>query len=835
MRLVSLFVLPLVVAMCAIPVLAPGALSTDHLLVLATGVGLLLGLLGVMPAAATSSPPSSLRPFHLHTFAFGATSLLGSITLFAQDAGAHGLAWMLYAMALACIIIAASGGYRERIPRREMLAVVAVVGLGTTVRLYELRSLPFGVWFDEAQNILVATRILKDPSYRPVFVPDLSQLPALPFYYYAAFIKMLGSEIFALRVAVTTIGTGSIITTWLLARELFGPRVALIAACLIAVSRWHLTFSRFGMANIFVTFFGPLVLYLFIRSQRNRSPRDGILAGIALGLGLQTYYSFLALPALLVGILVVRACTGRSTSLAAMATLLLTTCAVYAPVGMYASRHWSEFSQRIQTVATVSPHEALALPFDHSAEAQEKRSQLRYSFLRHVRMFHYFGDVNGRHNLPTKPMLDPVTGILFVMGLAVLIFHLLDWRALLLYGYGILFLSAGIFSIPQEAPQAARTLGITPIVAIICALPLGAVRWEQTRRWCSYAPEIACIGLIFVSGWLSLSVFHVQLNAPSVWAEYSAAQTRIGQITHNVPIGGAVSAPERLAGGPTLDLIATPQIPLIPFHPSNLVPLPCSYTYFVYTFTNEQFPWFSLVQQLYPDARVKTLQAPGGDAPLLHELHVDQRSIRRICLSLSEIGALQRVWVRTHHNGTGHTRTLPGGLVLLRPDQVLEHAKELKLQDIYPTSLPLGALTATERPLPLRDADTTFIENYPLPDWHFHETHATPPFVVNWRGTISIETPGVYVMLLQVQDRGSLTIDGTPIIRLTRPGARRTAINLSAGEHTVQLSLHALTGYYMASWQWRPPGESAGFSVVPSRLLRPEAGPWADQAPAPPK
>ncbi len=822
MRLASLLLLPLVVAMCALPLLAPGALSADPLLVLAAVVGLLLGLLGAMPASATSPHPSSLRPFYPYTSAFGATSLVGAITLFAQDAGWNGLAWGLYMFALVGIVFATYGGCRETPPRREMIALAAVVVLGTSFRLYELQSLPFGVWFDEAQNILVAKRILSDPSYRPVFVPDLSQLPALPFYYYAAFIKVLGNDVYALRLAVTALGVGSLVTTWLLAREIFGPRVAIIASALLAVSRWHLTFSRFGMANIFVTFFGPLVLYWFIRSQRNRSPRDGVLAGVALGLGLQTYYSFLALPALLVGILVVRACTSRSTSLAAMVVLLLTACAVYAPVGIYASRHWSEFSQRIQTVATISPREAIMLPFNPSEESREKLGQLRYSIMRHVRMFHYFGDANGRHNLPTKPMLDSITGLLLVTGLVILVLHLLDWRAILLCGYGALFLSAGIFSIPLEAPQAARTLGITPILAIICALPLGTIQWDDTRRWFSFTGTLACAGIVASSAWLSISTFREQLNAPAVWADYSAAQTRIAQTTHQITLGGAVSAPERLAGGPTIELVASSHTPIIPFHPSNLVPLPCSYTHFVYSFTNEQFPWFTLVQQLYPNASVETLQAPGSESPLLYQLHVDNESIRRTCISLSEIGSHQRVWVRTRHDGSEQNQIFPKGLVLLEPTEVQEHANMLHLEDIYPTSLPLGGLTATERSLPVRDTEEQFSENYALPDWHFHETSATPPFTVTWKGTISIETPGVYLMLLQVHDQGSLTIDGTPIIRLTRPGVRRAAITLSPGEHTVKLSLRALTGYYMASWQWRPPGEPGDFSVVPSRLLRPQ-------------
>src|SRR5262249_17510733 len=68
-------------------------------------------------------------------------------------------------------------------------------GLGCFYRFYELTSAPWGVWFDEAQNGLVAQRILDDPNYRPVFIGEWSQLPALFFYVWAAFIKVFGLNI----------------------------------------------------------------------------------------------------------------------------------------------------------------------------------------------------------------------------------------------------------------------------------------------------------------------------------------------------------------------------------------------------------------------------------------------------------------------------------------------------------------------------------------------------------------------------------------------------------------------------------------------------------------
>ena len=44
---------------------------------------------------------------------------------------------------------------------------------------------------------------------------------------------------------------------------------------------------------------------------------------------------------------------------------------------------------------------------------------------KHLLMFNYRGDGNGRHNLPGRPMLDDVTGVLFVLGIALSLWR---WR-----------------------------------------------------------------------------------------------------------------------------------------------------------------------------------------------------------------------------------------------------------------------------------------------------------------------------------------------------------------------------------------------------------------------
>lgn len=62
------------------------------------------------------------------------------------------------------------------------LPLLVVVVLAGVLRFYKLGSLPFGAYFDEAQNGLEARHILHDPlGYHPIFVAGPSQVAAPSF------------------------------------------------------------------------------------------------------------------------------------------------------------------------------------------------------------------------------------------------------------------------------------------------------------------------------------------------------------------------------------------------------------------------------------------------------------------------------------------------------------------------------------------------------------------------------------------------------------------------------------------------------------------------------
>jgi hypothetical protein len=75
------------------------------------------------------------------------------------------------------------------------------------------------------------------------------------------------------------------------------------------------------------------------------------------------------------------------------------------------------------------------------------------SITKHLLMFNFKGDGNGRHNLPGEPMLDPVMAVLGVLGLGLALIRFRRPANLFFLILLPVALAGGIFSVDFEAPN----------------------------------------------------------------------------------------------------------------------------------------------------------------------------------------------------------------------------------------------------------------------------------------------------------------------------------------------------------------------------------------------
>jgi len=134
---------------------------------------------------------------------------------------------------------------------------ILILLIGIFFRIYRLGSVPPSPSLDEVSIGWNAYSILKtgkdEYGYRlPVLLRAYDDWrPALYVYLVIPFVKILGLNIFSVRVPAVVLSLVTILATYFLTKELFlnsplANKYALIASALLAVSPWHIYLSRLG-------------------------------------------------------------------------------------------------------------------------------------------------------------------------------------------------------------------------------------------------------------------------------------------------------------------------------------------------------------------------------------------------------------------------------------------------------------------------------------------------------------------------------------------------------------------------------------------------------------
>ena len=360
------------------------------------------------------------------------------------------------------------------------LVLLAILVLAAGLRLYNLDDLPAGLWFDEADNLFQARAYARDPGQIPVYAPS-TNLPTMFLIPVAALAKLAGVAITTPRLAAAAFGLLGIVATFLFVRHALGTSAALIAAFLVAVMRWDLNWSRIGMHGITGVLFAALTGWLTLRAIRTGRTSDYAFAGASLGLGMWFYSPFRMFPLVVGFILLLHLLIARPrlrSYVGNVAILAILALFAAAPVVQYALENSEQFFQRTETTSMFN-----LIP------REEWANRLGESLASHLLMFNVEGDPNPRHNLPKAPMLDRITGALFILGF---FFALVRWRVLALFTlpFWVLFMVLpGVFTVPWEAPQSLRSILVIPAVAALAALVIDLlwrtwrdIPWHLVRR-----------------------------------------------------------------------------------------------------------------------------------------------------------------------------------------------------------------------------------------------------------------------------------------------------------------------------------------------------------------
>jgi len=700
-----------------------------------------------------------LRLFGISLFILACAACIIGLAAFSDESNAR-FGWAPYLASTALLIAAVYTliPYKKAETQLQpMSPVILVTGflilsLAIFMRFFRFESVPYGTWNDEAYIGMIARNILADPGYRPIYIANFDH--PLHFYGLVAFaLNLFGDSTSSIRLVTVIFGLATLGVAFLVGRETLGNRFGLFLAFFFAISRWHVTFSRFGVYTITMPFFELLTIWLLLRARRTNQIHDFLGAGLAFGYGLNFYIGIrLFVPVILFyfALWLISACRRSTPSLPitstawpillrGLAALTLAAGFAIAPVAQYALTHSDVFWRRSGDVSI----------FTHRDESNLPKA-LYTNTIKHLLMFNLEGDPNGRHNLSGEPMLDPVTGGLFVLGFIIVCTRIRQPTYSLFLMLFVFNLLGGILTVDFEAPQSNRALGSISGAIFFAAVGVEAL-WhglEKTRISPSIQRAVLTLITLGFGGYTiyyNANTFFIrQANENRTWLEFNGTQAITAQrMLEADPTRTIIYASVYLNDDPVVQFLA-PQIT----DSRSIIPpigLPVRETGDkpVAIFMESENTW--IVEQaklLYPNAQFRVDNTPAGN-PALYSILISPEDIQRLQ------GVKVSYWAGNNQQGEP---------VFIKEEKSIQ-------------------------------ADWSD----PLPN--------LPSFNSRFETTLYVPISGKYELILHTPAKSGLWIDEHKV--LNGSGEQHLIQQLAQGDHVLRLD--ADSGKGMIEMRWRPP------------------------------
>ncbi len=405
--------------------------------------------------------------------------------------------WVAILLPAALVLMALPFFWRDRVQgrlrvnlARPMLAeggfLAAVIGVFMALNIIDLTSWKYAAVGDEYDAFLYAKGIadgnLLNPFSQRAGVEGIQ--PVLSSMVDAAFLKAFGGDLFAWKLRLVVTAAASFVPFYLLVRELFSRRVATVALALFASSHYLFAYVHHPL---YVDALLPttLALWLLVLGLRRDSTLALFASGAAAGLGFYTFYPgrtvvvIMALYLLTFG--------RRSIRPATVLPLGLGFVALVGP--LFAVDGWYVIDKMFG-VSAIAYDEGIVGPRITRFVHNVARTAMAFNYSESA--VHY---VSGS-------LLDPVTAVLYALGIGVVLTRLRHPAFRLVLVWWFVSLAVTGFTNPYPTVAITRLHYVIPVAALLAALAfdqsLGPVMERLRRPGVRVAVATVALGLFMV-------------------------------------------------------------------------------------------------------------------------------------------------------------------------------------------------------------------------------------------------------------------------------------------------------------------------------------------------
>lgn len=371
------------------------------------------------------------------------------------------------------------------------LLLTIILIIAAFLRLWQLGAVPISPDWDEAAYGYNAYSVIhtgKDEfgADLPVVLRSFDDYkPALYLYLVIPFVALMGITTEAVRLPSALAGIIAVFLTYFLVKELCKRTdIALVTALLLAISPWHIQFSRIAFESNVGVLLNMSMVFFFLKGLRH--PRWLLLAAISGALSIYAYQSEKVFTPLLAGILVIvyfkdliklkKAYLVGAVIVGLLFVLPMLQYLVTNEQALTRARETSIFADKsnitnnaLRLDADTKSGDKVGLLFDNRRVFY--LTKIIDGYLSHFSLNWLFitGDNNPRHHAPNMSLLYLVELPFLLLGIYAFLFLKINRKAKILIL--LWFLSAPVpASITSGVPHAVRTLNFLPLFQLFIAV-----------------------------------------------------------------------------------------------------------------------------------------------------------------------------------------------------------------------------------------------------------------------------------------------------------------------------------------------------------------------------
>jgi hypothetical protein len=353
--------------------------------------------------------------------------------------------------------------------------IVVLIVLAVIFRFGQLSEIPGEMFSDHAEKLLDVNDVLN--GQYSIFFPRNTGREAVQMYLTAAVAKLFGTGLsfMSLKIGTTLAGFLALPFIYLLAKEIGGKRLGLIAFFLAAIAYWPNVISRVGLRFPLYPLFVAPMLYFLIKGLKYGDRNQFIWAGLALGLGLHGYSPMRIVPIVVVVLLGIymlfpSAKGKRQQVLMGLVVLAVVAFVVFLPLLRYAFDDPQMFAfralSRLSTTERAFPASPVLIFFQNLWKSM-------------VMFFWNNGNI-WVHSVPNRPAVDVVSAVFLLFGMGITLWRSIRQRswvdAMLFVSIPLLMLPSILsLAFPEENPSLNRSGGAIIPVFITAAIGIDSL------------------------------------------------------------------------------------------------------------------------------------------------------------------------------------------------------------------------------------------------------------------------------------------------------------------------------------------------------------------------